>query len=177
MSLVPEKDFSEGLHLDVPRSQERPWRCLRKSLRIWSPLSFLFPRPRPVVFMLVEKKMINPPADTLATFQAGRKEMKRKEKRQKPVESVPLYSGEEQLSLNPTDVCLHLVARIPVTWQPPECVTGNAAALDRIRVLSERGCWEDADHCLPSQGFLRPIPPSADTRVPYRKQQGLSGHR
>lgn len=149
MSSVPEKDFSEGLHLDVPKSPEQPWRCLRKLLRIWTPSSFLFHYPQPVVFMLIEKKMVNPPADTLATFQAGRKEIKRKEKRRTPVESAPLYSGEEQLSSNPTDVCLHLVV-----FEPHPCLPASRCP-DPCNLATSRICnWE---HCCPgqNQGSLR----------------------
>lgn len=138
--------------------------------------------------MIVEgKTQEDPPADPLATFQAGGRERKRKGKRQRPAAPATLCSEEVGLLEPCLHVCLYLIGQTHVSWQflPVRgsgvcnwvrfCSGQNQGSLRKRtrRILGKH--WSlPLFPCL-----LRPWNPSSaeDGGGPCGKHQGLSGHR
>lgn len=115
--------------------------------------------------MIVEgKTQEDPPADPLATFQAGGRERKKGQKAEASCacDSLLRRSGSPRT----------LPACLPVShWPDPMChgnfylsgglefVTGYVSALDKTRVLlgrGQEGYWENTGHCLFSRVFFAP---------------------
>lgn len=151
---------------------EMPKKGPRDSDSFWLPV----PPPRARGSRAQRDRTAKPPADLLPAAQAGRPEVKRKGKAEASGVWPALPRRTAAFSGPHPDVGFSPVARICVTWQPLAFVTGNAAALGRIRVVLERGYWDSWS--LPPFLWLPPLVASlADNRALCRKHHGLSDHR